>query len=98
MPDYAKKAQKSRSLPFGFRQTPVFFNYLLFNQIREPRPNAQMLEKNIAADENEDHAADKLGAGFVARSENVADLQADSRKQKRDTSDHRDGKRDIDIF
>ena len=56
-----------------------------------------MLEQNFEADQNQDNAADQLGLGFVARAEEIADLETDCGEQERRNADERDGQRNVDV-
>ena len=56
-----------------------------------------MLKQDGAADENQNDTADKLGTRFVARSENISDLQAYRGNDKGGRADNGDRRPNIHV-
>ena len=63
----------------------------------DPLENAEVLEQDLQAHEDQHDAADKLRARLVLRAEDVADADADGREDKGRHADEADGRDDVDL-
>ena len=58
--------------------------------------NAQMLQQDLPAQQDEQHAAKDLGGKAIARTKNGADLDAGGRQGEGDTADQHQRQRQVD--
>ena len=63
----------------------------------DPLENAEVLEQDLQAHEDQHDAADKLRARLVLCAEDVADADADGREDKGRHADEADGRNDVDL-